>query len=819
MTDAAHRSAPAEVAARAAAIGASRSRVDAARLAAGAGCFADDAAPGHALHAAFLRSPVAHARIERLDLQAARSIPGVFAVFDGEALAPHCRPMPGVLGHLAGMKAAPQWPLARGRVRYVGEPVALVLAERRAIAEDAAQAIEFEWVTLPALVDPAAALQPQSPALHEALGDNLMFQAQVATPGVEAAFARASTVVERRWETARVTAVALEPRGIVARWDPHAARLDVRMGTQVPWMMQAVLADVLGLPWDAVRVSAADTGGSFGSKIHGYADEAAVAVAARLCDRPVRFIADRLESFVSDVHARGHRATVRAAAGEDRLLAFEVEDVCAAGPWSVHPRGSVNESRHVLGLTGACYEAPDYRARIRVAMTNLAQYGQYRGVGHPLACLFTESAVDSLARRLGIDPLAFRLRNLLDDEGPWPRRAPAGATFERLSLRAALRECARLMDYAGLREDQRRHRESGDRWRLRGIGLACFVENSNHSSANYGRGGAPIASEDGALVRLTQGGGIACAVGLTDTGQGTRTALAQIAADAVGVEMDAVRVTLGDTDHTPVSGGNWGSRGIGIAGEALWRAGCALRARLLEAAAALHAREVSALDLREGRVVDGAGQALCTLAELASAIYLRPDRFPPGVLPEPAASAHFAQRDLDGVYTNGASASWVEIDLRSGQVRLLGHWIVDDCGTVINPLLADEQLRGAAVQGIGQALYEGCLYGAEGELRNATLADYLVPMAAEMPDIVVGHVGAPTRTSRLGAKGVAEAGVTGAIAAVVNAIDDALAPLGVEMDTLPVTPERVLRAAGVLETGRDGLPGEPGSRQNGGRPR
>jgi len=794
-----------EAGARAAAIGVARPRPEAARLAAGAGCFVDDAAPPRALHAAFLRSPVAHARIQRLDLEAARAMPGVIAVYDGEALAAHCRPLPGVLGHLAGMKAAPQWPLARDRVRYVGEPVALVLAQRRAQAEDAAQAIGFEWDALPALVDPEAALAPDAVRLHEGLADNAMFEAQVATAGVDAAFAAAAEIVERRWETARVTAVALEPRGLVAQWDVHAARLHVRMGTQVPWMMQAVLADVLDIAWDAVSVVAADTGGSFGSKIHGYADEAAIAVAARLCARPVRFVADRLEAFVSDVHARGHRATVRAAAGSDgRLVAFAVDDLCAAGPWSVHPRGSVNESRHVLGLTGACYEAAEYRARIRVAMTTLAQYGQYRGVGHPLACLFTETAVDSMARRLRVDPLDFRLANLLDDEGPWPRRAPAGATFERLSLRAALRECARLMDYAALREDQRRHRESGEPWRLRGIGLACFVENSNHSSANYGRGGAPIASDDGALVRLTQGGGIACAVGLTDTGQGTRTALAQIAADAVGAEVEAVSVILGDTDHTPVSGGNWGSRGIGIAGEALWRAGCALRARLLEAAAALHARDAAALDLRGGRVRDAEGSDLCSLAELAAAIYLRPDRFPPGVLPEPAASAHFAQRDLDGVYTNGASASCVEVDLRSGQVRLLGHWIVDDCGTVINPLLADEQLRGAAVQGIGQALFEGCLYGPEGELRNATLADYLVPMAAEMPDIVVGHVGSPTRTSRLGAKGVAEAGLTGAIAAVVNAIDDALSPLGVEVGALPVTPERILRAAGLL----DALPGE-----------
>lgn len=782
------------------AIGQPTVRAEARRFVTGAGAYVDDLPAHRLLHAAFLRSPVAHGTIVKLDLAPALRMEGVVAAYDGEALAPHCQPVRGLLAHLPDMQAALQWPLARDRVRWVGEPVALVIAESRALAEDAAQAIAFEWTELPPMVDPRLALEPDAPRLHAEFDSNLMFAATVATANVEQAFAQAGTVVELAVRTERVTAMALEPRGLLAQWDAAQQRLTVHMGTQVPWMMQAVFASVLGIGCDQVRVVAADTGGSFGSKIHCYGDESAVAVAAKHLGRPIRYVADRLEAFVSDVHARGHEAVVRAAVDADgRLTAFEVDDLCGAGPFSIYPRGSVNESRHVLGLTGACYRATEYRARIRVAMQTKAIYGQYRGVGHPLACLFTEAAVDAAARQLGVDPLAFRRRNLVPDDA-YPHRAPSGARFESLSLCACLDELARLMDYDRLRADQRERAADRERGVYRGIGLAVFVENSNHSSSNYGRGGAPIASRDGAMIRLTQGGGLHCAVGLTDSGQGVTTALAQIAADAVGAAMADVRVFLGDTEHTPVSGGNWGSRGTGISGEALWQAGVALRAQLVEAAAALHACSPGALELVDGTFLRRDDRAcVCTLQALAEAIYFRPERFPRGFQPEPAAQRHYAQTEYDGIYTNGASASWVEVDTRTGFVKVLGHWIVDDCGTVINPLLLDEQLRGAAVQGIGQALFEGCLYGNQGELRNATLADYLVPMAAEMPDIHVGHVTTPTATSALGAKGGAEAGITGALASVVNAINDALAPLGAQVLELPVTPERVLRAIGAID--------------------
>ncbi len=769
----------------------------------GRGRFVDDVPALRLTHAAFLRSPVAHAHIVRIDASAARAMPGVIAIFTGEDLAPHCHPYRGVLTHLPTMQSAPQWPLARERVRWVGEPVAIVIAETRALAEDAVHAIAFEWEALPVLVDPAAALAPGAPLIQPELGTNLLFETNVATPNVDHAFASASHVVEADLRTRRVTAVSLEPRALLAQWNRAAATLTVTMSTQVPYMMQAVFARVLGIGEDSVHVTAADTGGSFGLKIHAFGDEMAVAIAARLTDRPVKFIADRLESFVTDVHARAHEARVRLALDADgQMLAFDVDDLCGAGPFSMYPRGSANESRHVTGLVGACYRISEYRARSRVALQNKNMYAQYRGVGHPIACLFTEALVEQAARRLRIDPVDLRRRNLAHDDA-YPRKALSGANFERLSLQACLESLVKLMDYDALRAEQRLQHErrvgaSGEHHRAglhRGIGIAVFVENSNHSSTTYGRGGAPIATQDGAMVRLTPTGGLACAVSLTDSGQGVQTAMAQIAASALGVPIHRVQVVLGDTLHTPFGGANWGSRGTGIAGEALWQASLALRAQLVAAARALKPDAPARLVLRDGAIIGDEGdQLVVTLAELANAIYFRPDFFPREFQPEPIATRHYAQKHFDGIYANGAAGCMVDVDADTGFVHVRKVWVVDDCGTVINPLLVDEQIRGSVVHALGQVLLESCEYGADGALRNGTLADYLVPMAAGMPDIAIDHVCTATRTSMLGAKGAGEAGVTGTLAAAFNAVNDALAPLDAQVLELPITPERVLQA-------------------------
>jgi carbon-monoxide dehydrogenase large subunit len=351
------------------------------------------------------------------------------------------------------------------------------------------------------------------------------------------------------------------------------------------------------------------------------------------------------------------------------------------------------------------------------------------------------------------------------------------------------------MEYDRLRTEQAALRAQGIH---RGIGLVSMVEITNPSPAFYGIGGAPIAAQDGATARLDASGAVHVCCSVTEQGQGTETILAQIAADVLGVDPAAVQVTTGDTATVPYGGGTWASRGAGIGGEAMLRGATALKAQIIDVAAAILQCDAGSLDLTGGQVIDATGQPRISLHALAQMVYYRGNELPPGLAPELIASRHFRVEGMPFVFSNGAMASYVEVDPETGLVRLLGHWVVEDVGTILNPKLVDEQIRGGVVQGIGGALYEECLYSPDGQLQNATLADYLVPMAGEMPDITIAHVVTPTRTSALGAKGAGEAGTTGAPGAVMNAVNDALRPLGAQISQMPMTPERILRALGTV---------------------
>lgn len=780
-------------------IGAAVPRVGANRLVLGQARYCDDIELPRMVHVCFLRSPYAHAGIVSIDTTLARAMPGVVRVLTGADLHAHCEPFLGILNHLPGMVSAPQWPLAMGVARWQGEPVVMVAATTRALAEDAVALVEVDWEPLEPVVDPIAALAKEATVIHSELEKgNLAYEARVDCGDYAGEVERSALCLSLNISTTRVTAVTLESRGLVADWDAGREELTVWMGTQVPHMMQSVFAQHLRMAENRVRVVTMETGGSFGLKIHAYPDEFAAVVLSRLLGRPVKFIADRLESFSSDVHARAHDARVEIAVSSDhRIRAFGVDGVVGIGAYSKHPRGSVNEIRHVVNLLGAPYQFDALHAHVRVAFQNKTPYGMYRGVGHPIVCLLTEMAVECAARKMQVDPVEFRFRNFRADSD-YPAELLSGTRLEALSHEACLRQLVRLMDYPALRQAQVQARAEG---RYQGIGLATFVENSNHGSSTYGRGGAPIAANDGCTVRLQVDGTVLCASGATDTGQGTETALTQIVADTLDLPLSAVRMQLGDTASAPVGGGNWGSRGTGVAGEAALQASLALKDEVLRCASVLWEVPQGRMRLQDGQLVDGlGGKSFGTLAQLCQAAYLRPDLFKSGPVPQLAATRFYAQREYDGgIYTNGVQASLVEVDIRTGCVSLLKHWIVDDCGVVINPALADEQLRGAVVQGIGQALLEGCLYDDEGQLMNATMAEYLTPMAGEMPDICVGHVVTPTRSSALGAKGVGEAGITGAIAAVVNAVNDALHPLNGQVTDLPITPDCIFKAIGVIK--------------------
>ncbi|MFZ2736796.1 MAG: xanthine dehydrogenase family protein molybdopterin-binding subunit [Burkholderiaceae bacterium] len=775
-------------------IGQSIPRPNLERLTQGRGQYVDDIELPRMAHVVFWRSPVAHARILQIRGEAARAMPGVLAIYDGKDLAAVCKPWVATLTHLAGIKSAPQNAMAIDRACWQGEPVVAVVAKTRAQAEDALQLVQVDWEDLPAALDMNTALDPATPVIHPELGDNLCFSRSLDTGGVDEAFASAAVVAETTFDFGRHTGVTLEPRCQIADYNPASGQLTVYHSQQAPHMMQDLYSRQFDLAEAKVRVICKDVGGSFGIKVHAYPDDFATVAIAILLKRPVKFVADRLESFVSDIHAREHRIKGRIAANkEGDILAFEIDDVTGIGPFSVFPRTSGIEGNQVVNLTGGPYKHKAYRANLKVVFLNKTPTCQYRGVGHPIACAVTEGLVDLAAAKLGMDPLLMRQRNVIPDDA-YPATGASGIKLEVLSHQACLRKIETLMDYPTLRAEQAALREKGI---YRGIGFATLIELTNPGAAFYGVGGARISAQDGATVRLDPAGGIVVLVSVGEQGQGAEAIFAQIAADAVGVPMASVRLATGDTETVPYGGGTWASRGAGIGGEAVLQAGLALRSNILKVAEVILKRDADQLLLKDGAVQDAStAEILLPLSELARVAYYRPDTLPAGFTSELMVTRHYAQRDYPFIFTNGVQASYVEVDTETGFVKLLKHWAVEDCGRVINPMLVNEQIRGAIVQGIGGALLEECLYDESGLMKNGSMADYLVPMAAEMPDIVVAHIETPTRSSMLGAKGAGEAGTAGAPGAVVNAINDALRPLQAEVWSQPVTPEKILKALG-----------------------
>ena len=766
------------------------------RLMQGRGQYVSDMELPRMAYVVFLRSPHAHAKILGIDADAAERMPGVVAIVTGRKLAAVITPWVGVLSHLKGLKSAPQHAIAVDHVCWQGEAVAAVVAASRAQAEDAAEAVLVEYEELDPVIDMQTALDPQTPVIHASLGDNLAFERIHDAGAVDRAFADADEVVEAEFIFGRHTGVTLEPRAVVADWNAAEERLTIYQGTQAPHMVQNIAALHLGLEERQVRVVCKDVGGSFGIKVHIYADEMASYALSKLLRRPIKFVADRVESFNTDIHARDHRCKGKIGVKRDgAITAFEIDDLTGIGPYSMYPRTSAIEANQVVNLVGGPYVTKNYRARARVVFQNKNVMCQYRAVGHPIACSVTEGLVDLAAMKIGMDPSEIRRRNLIADDA-YPCASPSGLRFEKLSHHASLAKLMQMMDYDGLRAEQAELRQRNIH---RGIGIASFIEVTNPSAAFYGVGGAKISSQDGVAVRLDAQGSVICQTSITEQGQGSESLTAQIVGSVLGVAMARVRVVLGGTDNTPYGGGTWASRGAGIGGEAALQAAKMLRKNILDVAAAILQFTPAELDIADGVVVNSSdGAPRIELRELARIVYFRPDTLPPGVQPELMATRHFVPREYPFAFTNGVQASWLEVDIDTGFIKLLKHWVVEDCGTIINPQLVDEQIRGGVVQGLGAALFEKCIYDERGQLTNANMADYLVPMSGEMPDIDVGHVISPTVESELGAKGAGEAGTAGAAAAVSNGVNDALRPFGVIITEIPLTPQIILTALGKI---------------------
>ncbi len=771
-------------------IGVSLPRPDARRLASGHGTYTDDIELPRMLHMALVRSPYAHAMIKSIDTTEAAQAKGVARVITAVDLADICTPFVAGIEFLPDMVSPPQYPLALGEVAWQGEAICAVLAESRALAEDAAELVYVEWEELPAVVDSVEALEPDSPLVHSVLNSNLAMAMPVSKGDTKTAFAEAAVVVEHFFEFGRQAGMALETRSVVADFEPASRQLTVYQSHQSPYQMQDVYARHLGLDEHQVRVIAKDVGGAFGLKLHAYPDEMAAVAASVLMGRPVKYIVDRQESFAADIHAREMTAAGRLAVdSKGYILGVEVDVLSAIGAYSVYPRTSVGEGIQAVQFTGAPYRLPNFKGNVRVVYQNKTPTGAYRAVGQPIGCAVIEQLLDLAAAELGIDPVAIRSLNHLNS-ADLPIKAAGGLEIENISLDTCLDEILKKMNYEQLRKDQAEERQNNI---FRGIGLATFVEQTAVGSGLYGPAGIRVSAQEGCNLRLDPSGVIRCATSTTEQGQGILAGIQQVVADVLGVNFDNISVQAGDGGATPYGGGSWASRGMAIGGEAARQAAVDLRQKILAAAAAISQERPENLKLVAGEIFSPV-KSLMDLSELASIVHFRQDTLPQDLDIEMNVTRHFLPREFPYYMANGIQASYLEVDTGTGAITLLDHWVVEDCGTVINPMLVNEQLRGGIVQGLGAALYEHAFYDESGQLLTATLADYVVPLASDMPDIHVSHVENPALGTELGAKGAGEAGTLGAPAAVWCAVNDALRPLDTRVWKQPFTPAHILEA-------------------------
>jgi len=775
-------------------IGASVPRDRAKRLLLGRGQFVDDIQLPRMVHLAFVRSPYAHARIEAIGTAEAMALPGVIAVYtadDLEAAVSSWRPEHKLFPTMA---APEQFALAKGTARWQGEAVAAVIAESRAQAEDGAEQVAVTWHELPAVTDANAALAPDAPILHDDMTSNLAFTTEVVAGDVAVAFGQAAHVVEEHFRFHRHSGVSLEPRGIIAEFEPGESRLTVHQSHQTPHQQQDLYARLMGLPEHKVRVICPDVGGAFGLKHHLMADELVACVAARLSGRPVKFIADRLESFLADIHCRDHEVHARmafSAIGE--ILGIEVDDLFNAGAYGQYPRTSIAEGNQITRLTGAPYRHEHYRAGLRMAFLNKSILGHIRSVGHPIACAVTERLVDMGATELKLDPIEIRRMNYLADDD-FPRTSSGGVDFENLSFNGCLDKAVEMFDVPAFRAEQANLRNEGI---YRGIGIATFVELTAIGPEYYGEGGQHISAQETCLLRLEGSGTVRCYTGVTDQGQGIDTGIQQVVADVMGVPLADIEVISGDSALCPVGGGSWGSRGAALGGEAAMRAARTLRGNILNIAASQLQKDPGDLTIDQGVVIDAAsGTSHMAVSEIGRIGHFQPYNIPDGISADLTVVERYGSRDRMFLAGNGLQIATVEVDIDTGIVTPLRHLVVHDCGRILNPLLVREQVRGGVVQGIGAALYEELRYDEDGHLLTGSFADYLVPMAGEMPDIEVAHIETPTKTSELGAKGAGEAGTAGAVGSILNAVNDAIAPLEASIAETPITPPRLLKALG-----------------------
>jgi carbon-monoxide dehydrogenase large subunit len=777
---------PADMTVRPKIVGARIKRTEDPRLLTGLGSYVDDRQVPGLLHVAFRRSDHAHARIRAIDAAAARTASGVAAVFTAAEL-DAVKPLRAT-SRMKGYYATPIRALARDKVRYVGEPVAAVVAESRYLAEDAAERIAIDFDPLPHAADPAEAARAGAPLLHEEAQTNVLVAREFKRGDVDAALAAAAVRVKGRFRMRRKTPLAIEPRACLAEHDAGRDALTLYSTTQVPGIIRDALAEALDLPGHRLRVIAPDVGGGFGGKGSLYPEEIFVCAAARLLRRSVKWTSDRLEDFSATSQAFDE--VVEAELGLDRngrAVALAADAIGDVGAYSIYPWTAGLEPVQVVSFLPGPYRIEHYRGRAQAVATAKTPTGPYRGVGRPMSTFVTERLMDMAAARLGLDPKEIRLRNFVRAED-FPYKIGSGIVWDRSGFTECLTTACERIGYDALRRRQAEVRAAG-KWF--GIGIASYAELTGIGSRISVAPGMPInTGTETATVTIDSTGAVTAAFGIASHGQGLETTLAQIIAEHLGARLADIRIVQGDSAAVAGGSGTYASRSTVLAGGAATLATTAVREKLINAAAHLLEAAPGDLAAHDGRVTVAGTDRVVTFREIARAVYAEMGRLPPDARGELVATRTYDP--VFGTTTSATHIAAVEIDPQTFEIKVVRFVVAEDCGRLVNPLIVDGQVHGGVAQGIGAALYEEIVHDA-GQLHTASLVDYLVPSACEIPALEVVHLETESPTTLGGFRGMGEGGTIGAPAAIANAVADALAPLGIAINELPVTPERLFR--------------------------
>ena len=772
-------------------VGAPVRRREDARLLTGRGRYVGDVELPRLLHVAFVRSAHAHARLLRIDTTTAVSFPGVVAVLTGAdtvVARRRIRARSALPGYVETEQPVLAWPV----VRHAGEAVAAVVGTDRYAVEDAATHVGVEAEPRAAAVDLEQASGGGVPLVHDTVPGNVFLARRFQSGDVETALAGAAAVVERTFRTNRQCAAPLEGRGGVADWSAADGKLTLWSGTQVPHLARHLLAEILGLAENRIRVIAPDVGGGFGLKAILYPEDVALCVLAMHLGRPVKWIEQRREAMQASAHARDHRYAVRA--GFDphgRLLGLDVRVACNAGAYSVTPWTAGIEALMAGGLLTGPYKLEHYRCEVTAVATHTTPAGPYRGVARPATTFVMERVLDLGARALGLDPVEVRRLNLIG-AADVPYTSATRLVHDSPTYPACFEKVVATIGYGSFRAEQARLRAQG---RHVGVGFAVYNELTGLGQAASAGPRMPFRTgHEGATVRMDPSGAVTVLAGVTSQGQGLETTLAQLVAGELGLPVEGVRVVLGDTDATPFGLGAFASRQAVIGGGAAIRAGQAVRDKIVRIAGHVLEAAVEDLDLAGGRVVvRGAPDRAVTLAEIARIAHLETHRLPPDV--EPGLDATRFYDPIRGTFAAGAQAAIVEVEADTGAIAIRRWVCVEDTGRMINPLIVEGQVHGAIAQGIGGALAEHLVYDDTGQLLTGTLMEYALPTAGVLPKFETEHV-EELAANLAGVRGVGEGGTLGPAAVLANAVADALSPFGVEPTELPLSPARVWSACG-----------------------